>query len=76
MPLRGTRLHKDYWAYLLLFLFVATDMTYQLRNAVDRLDELLHATTKARVPFGVSVYPLQVNRVNPEAASAGLHVGG
>jgi len=66
---------RFYAAYGALALLLAISLTYRVRDTLDRIDELRHGDTIARLPFDFDLPQLTIGSLEPEAERAGLRDG-
>src|SRR3989442_664627 len=72
MPVTRRLPHLAYAALAILFLI---SLTYRLRDTVDRIDEMRHGATFARLPFDVDFPRFAISGTRPESDHAGLQMG-
>jgi len=62
-------------AYAALAVLLAISLTYRVRDTVDRIDELQHGDTIARLPFDFDLPQLTIGSLEAEAEREGLREG-
>src|SRR5262245_24763995 len=66
---------RPYAAYAALALLLLISLTFRIRDTVDRIDELRHGNTIARLPFDFDLPQLTIGSLEPEAEREGLREG-
>src|SRR5262245_18082266 len=69
---RPSAARHPYAAYAAVALLLLISLTYRMRDTVDRLDELRHGNTIARLPFDFDLPQLTIGSLQPEAEREGL----
>jgi len=68
----GLVARRPFLAYAALALLLAISLVYRVRDTVDRIDELRHGGTIARIPFDFDLPQLTIGDLQPEAEREGL----
>jgi phosphoserine phosphatase RsbU/P len=75
MPVHAPRTPGGVFAYIVLALLFAVAVPNRIRNAIDRFDELLHGSERARAPFELLEADMTVSDLQSEARAAGITEG-
>jgi sigma-B regulation protein RsbU (phosphoserine phosphatase) len=67
--------HRRRLIYALLLVLLTISAVYQVGNAVALVDDLRHATQRARTPLDFGIRMRVISGITPEAVQAGIHWG-
>jgi phosphoserine phosphatase RsbU/P len=66
---------RPYLAFAALAVLLAVSLAYRIRDSADRIDELRHGDTIARLPFDFDLPQLTIGSLQPEAVRESLREG-